>query len=156
MSIADKLTASKNGLDSLLAYANQTTGQSDTDLGAAIRTLCNGFGQGGSGVVTGEVSVEEDTDTLVIDTGKSDADNIAVFLASTTTVNCAFGWLYTDVFSAALFKKSIAANPAFNVWYAKKNLLNGKISLSNGVFTLHPYVASYKVISGVIYRYIAW
>lgn len=44
--IAEKLTASKNGLTALLDYANQTTGQSDTNIGDAVKTLADGYGKG--------------------------------------------------------------------------------------------------------------
>lgn len=47
MSIADKLTASKNALSSLLTFANAKTGKSDINIGDAIKTLCDGYGQGG-------------------------------------------------------------------------------------------------------------
>lgn len=50
MSIADKLAASKNALVNLLAFANTKTGKDDTNIGDAIKTLCDGYGQGG-GVV---------------------------------------------------------------------------------------------------------
>lgn len=55
--ISKKLTASKNGLTALLEYANQTTGQSDTDIGEAIRTLCDGYGQGGGGGIAEPYSI---------------------------------------------------------------------------------------------------
>lgn len=48
--IHEKLTASKNGLDALLAYANGVTGGADANIGDAIRTLADGYGQGGGGV----------------------------------------------------------------------------------------------------------
>lgn len=47
MSIADKLSESKNALVYLLDFANAKTGNDDPDIGEAIRTLCNGYGQGG-------------------------------------------------------------------------------------------------------------
>lgn len=44
--IAD-LTESKQTLDALLTYANEATGTEDTSIGDAIRTLVDGYGQGG-------------------------------------------------------------------------------------------------------------
>lgn len=37
---------SKSRLDALLTYANGVTGQADTNIGDAIKTLCDGFGGG--------------------------------------------------------------------------------------------------------------
>lgn len=53
MSIASVLQDTKARLDSLLEYANETTGQSDASIGDAIRTLTDGYGGGGGGVVRG-------------------------------------------------------------------------------------------------------
>ena len=47
--IGDKLEASKSGLDALLTYANGVTGQDDVSIGDAVKTLADGFGQGGGG-----------------------------------------------------------------------------------------------------------
>lgn len=47
--IGEKLTASKNALDNLLTYANTTTGVEDTNIGDAIKTLCDGYGHGSGG-----------------------------------------------------------------------------------------------------------
>lgn len=47
MSITEKLLASKNALASLLTFANAKTGKADPDIGEAIRTLVDGYGQGG-------------------------------------------------------------------------------------------------------------
>lgn len=49
MSLSEKLTNIKTNLTSLLSFANEKTGQNDTDLGEAIRRLADGFGIGGSG-----------------------------------------------------------------------------------------------------------
>lgn len=42
MSLFDRISA-------LLNYANETTGKADTTLGDAVRTLADGYGQGGGG-----------------------------------------------------------------------------------------------------------
>lgn len=47
MTIGQQLQGSADALDALLEYANGITGQSDADIGAAIRTLSDGYGQGG-------------------------------------------------------------------------------------------------------------
>lgn len=46
MSLASVLQDTKARLDSLLSYANETTGQSDVSIGDAIKTLADGFGGG--------------------------------------------------------------------------------------------------------------
>ena len=46
MSIASVLQDTKSRLDSLLSFANETTGQSDVSIGDAIKTLADGFGRG--------------------------------------------------------------------------------------------------------------
>lgn len=50
MGLSEKLTEIKSEITSLLAFANDTTKVSDTRLGDAIRTLADGFGQGGGGL----------------------------------------------------------------------------------------------------------
>lgn len=47
--IPEKLQASKDGLDALLAYANGITGQEDANIGDAVKTLCDGYGHGSGG-----------------------------------------------------------------------------------------------------------
>lgn len=36
-----------DAINALTRYANETTGQSDTNLSDAVRTLCDGYGGGG-------------------------------------------------------------------------------------------------------------
>lgn len=50
MSITEKLTSSKNALASLLDYANAKTEKNDPDIGEAIKTLVDGYGQGGGAI----------------------------------------------------------------------------------------------------------
>lgn len=47
MTIGEKLNASNDALSSLLTYANGVTGAEDTNIGDAIKTLCDGFVGGG-------------------------------------------------------------------------------------------------------------
>lgn len=44
MAIKQTLEDSKSKLDALLTYANGVTGAEDTNIGDAIKTLCDGFG----------------------------------------------------------------------------------------------------------------
>ena len=39
----------KSQIQGLIDYANETTGAGDTLLGDAVKTLCDGYGQGGGG-----------------------------------------------------------------------------------------------------------
>lgn len=48
MSVASNEQAWLNTLSGLLTYANGVTGESDTNIGDAVRTLADGYGQGGS------------------------------------------------------------------------------------------------------------
>ena len=47
--IGEKLTASKNALVNLLTFVNAKTGKEDTNIGDAIKTLCDGYGHGSGG-----------------------------------------------------------------------------------------------------------
>lgn len=47
MTVADKFTQALTNSQSLLAYVNEQTGRSDTDLGEAIRALADAIGTGG-------------------------------------------------------------------------------------------------------------
>lgn len=69
MSITEKLLSSKNALSSLLTFANAKTGKSDPDIGEAIRTLVDGYGQGGGGDfwdAEGDIEQGQGTATLTI------------------------------------------------------------------------------------------
>lgn len=68
--IGEKLTASKNGLTSLLEYANQTTGQSDTGIGEAIRTLCGGYGESSGGLSKNVHDISTDIANTYLESGK--------------------------------------------------------------------------------------
>lgn len=47
MAIKQIIDDSKSRLDALLTYANGVTGVADVSIGDAVKTLCDGFGQGG-------------------------------------------------------------------------------------------------------------
>ena len=46
MSVKSTLDSVKSRLSALLAFANETTGSSDTNIGEAVQTLCTGYGGG--------------------------------------------------------------------------------------------------------------
>lgn len=46
MTYQERINAKANEIELLTAYANGVTGQTDTNIGDAIRTLCDGFGGG--------------------------------------------------------------------------------------------------------------
>lgn len=49
MNYADRINSKANEIELLTAYANNTTGAADTNIGDAIKTLCDGYGQGSGG-----------------------------------------------------------------------------------------------------------
>ena len=51
MTYQDRIDAKASEIELLTAYANGVTGQDDSNIGDAIKTLCDGFG-GGGGVLT--------------------------------------------------------------------------------------------------------
>lgn len=59
----------KSQIESLIAYANETTGKSDTHLGDAVKSLVDGYGQGGGGlqVLEGKVTTTELKNNIVIE-----------------------------------------------------------------------------------------
>lgn len=63
MAIKQTLEDSKSRLDALLTYANGVTGAEDTNIGDAIKTLCDGYGRGGSGGELVQTTYTFDTDT---------------------------------------------------------------------------------------------
>lgn len=71
MSITSVLQDTKARLDSLLTFANETTGQSDVSIGDAVKTLVDGFGRGGSVLPAGYSQLEyiENTGQGYINTG---------------------------------------------------------------------------------------
>lgn len=93
MSLKTILEGSKSKLTALLSFANETTGQSDTNIGDAIRTLCGGYGGGGTsnyaeGTIIGDglahtsnnpliLSVNFEPRTVVIALNDNDAMPIA-------------------------------------------------------------------------------
>lgn len=69
MAIKQTLEDTQNRLDALLTYANGTTGQADISIGDAIKTLCDGYGQGGGDgkiQVSGDIVFSANTDDPII------------------------------------------------------------------------------------------
>lgn len=71
-SIMDNDRSFKEQIDALLSFANDTTKAGDVELGEAIRTLCDGFGQGGGldkvfdESITYNLSANTDFDTKIL------------------------------------------------------------------------------------------
>ena len=67
MGLSENLTEIKSKADAMIAYANDVTGGSDATLGDAIKTLADGYGQGGgSGLECfAEYEFEVDQDYMV-------------------------------------------------------------------------------------------
>lgn len=66
-------------LQALLTYANNKTGHSDTTLGDAVRTLADGYGQGGSAVASGEITLDSASDRITINHNLG-AENVVVIV----------------------------------------------------------------------------
>lgn len=68
MTAKEVMTENKDELYALLDYANSVTEKSDTNIGNAIKTLCDGYGQGGgSSVKSGTITPSADVSELTID-----------------------------------------------------------------------------------------
>ena len=65
-----KDTANKNTLNLLVDYANGVTGNSDTNIGDAIKTLCDGYEQGGEEVESGTITIEKTSKGFTLPTTK--------------------------------------------------------------------------------------
>ena len=75
MAIKQVIDDSKARLDALLAYANGVTGASDVSIGDAVKTLSDGYGQGGANEIKNQFFsvrsmeiVYEDGDRIVSNT----------------------------------------------------------------------------------------
>lgn len=65
MSLTSTLQDTKNRLTAMLAFANNKTGADDSNIGDAIKTLCDGYGSGGGGVRKVIVDIVPDSDLLI-------------------------------------------------------------------------------------------
>lgn len=59
-----------DAINALTTYSNTTTGASDTDLSSAVATLVAGYG-GGSGVTSGSFTLEENSQSVIVNVGKA-------------------------------------------------------------------------------------
>lgn len=69
-----------DAINALTRYANEVTGASDQTLSDAVRTLCDGYGGGGSGIqLVDTITVPEDTRSYSFDlTAYADYDTVIV------------------------------------------------------------------------------
>ena len=106
-----------DAINALTRYANETTGQSDTTLSDAVRTLCDGYGGGGATPfeLLEEITVTEATRVVTIDmTPYLDYDILMLATESTTSVST---WLYT-VFGSTV-------DVSGHTWQGKSNTFGG-------------------------------
>lgn len=93
---AERLNALADQMDALLQYANGTTGAGDTRIGDAVKTLADGYGQGGGGktevweTVTGTMEGGSFVGT-VHDLCEIDDSTTTVFVTITQTAAYASG-----------------------------------------------------------------
>ena len=58
MTIGEKLESSKNALINLLSFANAKTGKTDANIGDAIKTLCDGYGQSNCSIIEKSITYD--------------------------------------------------------------------------------------------------
>lgn len=127
-----------DAINALTRYANEVTGQSDTNLSDAVRTLCDGYGGGGGGVLslidTIEVSEAsrsinvplqpyQDYDVVVfcIEYELSQADWVYVTINTTTPSVPSWQWLGIE-------REGWQSNKAmFAIYVNNKNNYSGRI-----------------------------
>lgn len=62
MTIGEQLNATADAMDALLTYANGITGAADTNIGDAVKTLADGYGQGGGDIPGLKIGAATPTD----------------------------------------------------------------------------------------------
>ena len=106
-----------DAINALTRYANEVTGQSDTTLSDAVRTLCDGYGGGGATPfeLLEEITVTEAVRAVTIDlTPYLDYDILMLATESTTSVST---WLYTAFGSTV--------DVSGHAWLGKRNMFSG-------------------------------
>ena len=94
MALKEKLIEAKSEVEALLAYANETTGKTDVNLGEAVKTLADGYGQGG-GAKTGVILA-----SIMDGVGEVDSDVDFTGCTATQVRNYAFQNCKTLKFSS--------------------------------------------------------
>lgn len=182
MALADKLRTIKTNLSSLITYANRVTGQSDASIGECVRTLADGYGQGGSDIITGTITPVGNTylrNPLLISEGDYEATGIfetvdqkackcAVIYAETN-----FSWLYlgsaSPVCAIAQYDKADGTNCVniatgssrsfsgstnhFYVTAGGTRVINYGFYVKDGNIYLSDYTSDHFLNAGVTYRY---
>ena len=151
-----------DAIDALTAYANSVTGESDTTLPDAVRTLADGYGQGGgdsiwASIVDRTVTEINDTDGLCAEVGKYafyDCTSLtSVIFPSVTNIRIYAFHSCSNLLSVDLPSATSIANYAFYGCTALKALILRK---SDAVCTLlHTYALNNSLIkSGTGYIYV--
>lgn len=86
-----------NQIEALIAYANETTGKSDTHLGDAVKSLADGYGQGGGGgikVLNKQITLSSTATKITIDDVPEDV--ISITISADYEGNCSYGFAYTN------------------------------------------------------------
>lgn len=90
-----------SGITALTTYANEITGESDTNLSDAVRSLADGYGQGGE-EETGTFTASEDGNpTILFSNSHTKAPAIVILMrvdtASSMPVLCGIFYVFTNV-----------------------------------------------------------
>ena len=94
-----------DAINALTRYANEVTGQSDTNLSDAVRTLCDGYGGGGDSmplVHCYDVTITEDSTSFSISDTFEYAPNYVAFIPDGEVITPPSGM--NGVISASFFR----------------------------------------------------
>lgn len=137
MNYADRINSKANEIELLTAYANNTTGAADTNIGDAIKTLCDGYGQGSGGNI---LEFAEGIGDVVPDAYLDNGNEVAYS-----------GWIISKYYPAAYMDKMLA-NGNFTTIYCAvyDELFNyvGTPSFKDGFFSIGIANAAYIRFSG--------
>lgn len=142
-------------LQALLTAANTKTGESDTDLTAAVQTLIDGYGQGGGGggsVKTGTLTLATDGKSISVTGIDFTPTHFVIFTnnADIPTNNSwhTFGYVYPTIGVAGTQINRYGASN----WNASARAAS-YCSYSNGTISLS---ANYNFVAGITYYWAAW
>lgn len=156
-----------NGITALTTYANEITGESDTNLSDAVRSLADGYGQGGSSLTKlGTIEISENTRSMSVVPQSNWFDYDFLIVKYDLTLS-ASDWLYasttnlktsgTNTYStkSALTYKYVGAvelnsSDGSCIFLMPNFVANGaKVTVSSGqTLYLYTYSSSKTILSG--------
>lgn len=105
-----------DAINALTRYANEVTGQSDTNLSDAVRTLCDGYGGGGGLETLGTFQVTENTHSFTVNFDPSWAGKYDTFIIYSKLRLTAYDWIYfgMDTTTPSLY---LGSDNNFNMYF---------------------------------------